>query len=141
MAESAKIGYWLFKQEPACYSYADLEHDGGTEWDGVSNALALKHLRQVKAGDCVLFYHTGKERAVVGEMVVVGVGGGEPSAVKVAPVRRLTPVTLATIKGDSLLREWDLVRLPRLSVVPTSERQWKRILELSQEGSGPAVSK
>jgi predicted RNA-binding protein with PUA-like domain len=139
MAESAKIGYRLFKQEPACYSYADLEHDGATEWDGVSNALALKHLRQVRAGDCVLFYHTGKERAVVGEMVVVGVG--ELSSVKVAPVRRLAPVTLATIKGDSLLREWDLVRLPRLSVVPTSERQWKRVLELSQEGSGPAVSK
>ena len=59
---------WLFKQEPTCYSFADLERDGKTLWDGISNALALQHLRKVKKGDRILFYHTGKEKAIVGEM-------------------------------------------------------------------------
>ena len=71
MAARGKIGYWLFKQEPSCYCYTDLERDGRTVWDGVNNALARRHLAKVRAKDRVFFYHTGKEKAVVGEMVVV----------------------------------------------------------------------
>lgn len=135
------MALWLCKQEPGCYSYQDLERDGSTNWDGVANPLARKHLRMMKPGDKVLFYHTGKEKAVVGEMVV----GAEPCldpvgddksavAVEMKAVRELAkPVTLATIKADKLLAKWDLVRLPRLSVVPVSEAQWKRVMELAEE--------
>jgi predicted RNA-binding protein with PUA-like domain len=130
---------WLFKQEPGCYSFADLTRDGKTVWDGVSNALAKKHLRQVKRGDRVLFYHTGKEKAVVGEMRAVADAREAPTAddptavvVEVAPVRELPhPVSLARIKADRLLKDWDLVRLPRLSVVPMTAAQWLRVEELS----------
>ncbi len=134
------MALWLFKQEPGCYSYSDLERDGSTLWDGVSNALARKHLRQVKPGDRVLFYHTGKDKAVIGEMKAVSEPEADPKSddpksvvLKVQFVRRLPkPVTLAAIKKDSLLIDWDLVRLPRLSVVPVTSEQWKRIEELGQ---------
>jgi len=141
MADNEKTGYWLFKQEPGAYSYADLERDGRTVWDGVTNALARQNLRRVRVGDRVLFYHTGAEKAVVGEMCVVA--APRPAAdddkqvvVEVAPVRRLTPVPLARIKEDALLREWELVRLPRLSVVPLTPAQWRRVEELSATASG-----
>lgn len=130
---------WLFKQEPDCYSYDALARDGSTVWDGVTNALARKHLRQVKRGDRVLFYHTGKEKAVVGEMKVVSAPMADPNSddensvvVTVKPVRRFArAVTLAQIKADKLLATWDLVRLPRLSVVPVTEEQWRRVEELA----------
>jgi predicted RNA-binding protein with PUA-like domain len=133
------MAMWLFKQEPSCYSLADLERDGSTTWDGVANALARKNLRQCKSGDRVLFYHTGKEKAVVGEMKVVGkpkvdANSDDPNAVVVVVkfVRRLAnPVSLSAIKEDTLLAKWDLVRLSRLSVVPVSEEQWERVEELA----------
>src|SRR5262249_46542420 len=131
---------WLFKEEPTCYSYEDLERDGRTAWDGVTNALACKHLRTVRTGDRVFLYHSGKEKAVVGEMRVVGEpypdpGGDDPKAVvvDVEPVCTISPVRLARIKKDRLLAGSDLVRLPRLSVVPLSEEEWQRIEELSGE--------
>jgi predicted RNA-binding protein with PUA-like domain len=137
------MALWLCKQEPDCYSFDDLVRDGGTVWDGVSNALARKHLRQMKPGDRVLFYYTGKQKAVVGEMVVAGEPRPDPKsddqaavAVEMKPVRKLArPVPLADIKADKSLATWDLVRLPRLSVVPVSEAQWKRIEKMS-EGVG-----
>ena len=139
MAGEEKTGYWLFKQEPECYSYADLERDGRTVWDGVTNSLAQKNLRQVRVGDRILFYHTGKQKAVVGEMVVVS--GPRPASdadkhvvVEVEPLRRLQAVTLEQIKADALLGNWDLVRLPRLSVVPVTPAQWQRVQELSGTG-------
>jgi predicted RNA-binding protein with PUA-like domain len=130
---------WLFKQEPSCYSFSDLERDGTTVWDGVSNALARKHLRAVKTGDRVLFYHTGKEKAVVGEMKVIAGPRPDPKGddeaavvVEVMSVRRWKrPVALPQIKSDKLLADWDLVRLPRLSVVPVSPEQWRRLEELA----------
>ena len=133
------MALWLCKQEPGCYSYDDLARDGSTVWDGVSNALARKHLRQMKPGDRVLFYHTGTEKAVVGEMVVAADPRPDPEAddeaavvVEVRPVRKFpAPVTLAQIKADKALAGWDLVRLPRLSVVPVSPAQWKRVEELA----------
>jgi predicted RNA-binding protein with PUA-like domain len=132
-------GGWLFKEEPSHYSFADLERDGQTVWNGVRNNLARKNLRKVQPGDRVLYYHTGKERAIVGEMLVLT--GAAPDtadedanavSVKVEAVRRWPkPVTLERIKQDSLLRTWDLVRLPRLSVMAVSPEQWQRLEELA----------
>jgi len=141
MGRRVQVTGWLFKQEPSCYSFADLERDRATIWDGVTNALALQNLRKVQPGDRVLFYHTGKEKAIVGEMRILE--GPAPDAsvpddskrvtVKVEFVRRWPrPVRLQEIKDDAQLRVWDLVRLPRLSVVPVSPAQWRRLDQLSQ---------
>src|SRR5260370_9900777 len=104
------MAYWLFKQEPGCYSFADLERDGHTVWDGCTNNLALKNLRQVKHGDRIFFYHTGKEKAVVGEMRAVSDprAGQDPKAVvvEVRAVRPLHHVTLDRIKDDPQLAAW-----------------------------------
>lgn len=134
------MALWLCKIEPDCYSFDALVRDGETLWDGVSNALARKNLRQMQPGDRVLYYHTGKEKAVVGEMVVAGAPGPDPKAddeaavvVAMRPVRKLTrSVALAEIKADKQLATWDLVRLPRLSVVPVTEAQWKRVEKLAE---------
>jgi predicted RNA-binding protein with PUA-like domain len=134
------MALWLCKQEPGCYSFDDLVRDGRTVWDGVNNALARKHLRQMKPGDRVLFYHTGKEKAIVGEMVVAGEPRPDPNgdeaavAVDMKPVRKLArPVQLAEIKADKTLSNWDLVRLARLSVVSVTESQWKRVEALASQ--------
>ena len=131
---------WVFKQEPDCYSFGDLQRDGITIWDGVTNNLALKHLRNVAIGDRILFYHTGKEKAVVGEMTVIEGPMPDPQAtdpkwvvVKVKPVKKWPrPVTLGEIKKDPQLQDWDLVKNSRLSVMPVSAEQWKRLVALSQ---------
>ena len=130
---------WLCKIEPDCYSFDTLLRDGETLWDGVSNALARKHLRQMKPGDRVLYYHTGKEKSVVGEMVVAGEPGPDTKAddeaavaVAMRPVRKLPrPVSLSEIKADKVLAAWDLVRLPRLSVVPVTDAQWNRVEKMA----------
>jgi predicted RNA-binding protein with PUA-like domain len=127
------MAYWLFKQEPDEFSYADLEAAGSAIWDGVSNPLAQKHLRAVAVGDQVFFYHTGREKAVVGIMEVVAGPQPDPAdakkvVVEVKPQRRLkTPVTLAAIKADAAFADWELVRMPRLSVMPVSAERWKKI--------------
>jgi predicted RNA-binding protein with PUA-like domain len=134
---------WLFKQEPDCYSYDQLLADKETIWDGISNALALKHLREVKVGDRIWFYHTGKEKAIVGEMKISAAPFQDPNesdpklvVVKVKPVRKLKqPVTLAQIKADVTLADWALVTNSRLSVMPCSEEQWKQVEALSKPGS------
>lgn len=136
------MALWLFKEEPDHYSFADLRREGRTLWTGVSNALARKHLREVRRGDRVLYYHTGKEKAVVGQMRVVSNPQPDPEAeddkgvaVEVEPVKLLAhPVPLARIKADPLLADWDLVRLPRLSVMAVTAEQWRRVEELSREG-------
>jgi predicted RNA-binding protein with PUA-like domain len=133
------MALWLCKQEPSCYSYDDLARDGTTLWDGVTNALARKHLRQMRPGDRVFYYHTGKEKAVVGEMVVAGEPRPDPKAkddaavvVEMRAARKLPrPVTLAEIKAEKTLATWDLVRISRLSVVPVTEAQWKRVETLA----------
>jgi predicted RNA-binding protein with PUA-like domain len=129
------MGRWLFKEEPSHYSFADLEREGSTDWDGVANALALQHLRKVRPGDRVFFYHTGNEKAVVGEMTVVAgpkSGDEKQPIVTVQAVRRLQhPVPLSRIKDDPAFADWELVRLPRLSVMPVTEAQWQRIEELA----------
>lgn len=131
---------WLFKEEPAEYGYDDLELDGETIWDGVRNNLARQHLRQVKKGDRVLFYHTGEEKAIVGEMEVTSDPYPDPNSddpkavvVRVRAVRRWKkPVTLRQIKETAQLKDWELVTLSRLSVVPITPVQWEKILELRQ---------
>jgi predicted RNA-binding protein with PUA-like domain len=135
------MAFWLFKEEPDHYSFAELERDGTTLWDGVSNNLARQNLRKVQAGDRILYYHTGKEKAVVGEMKALSGPLPDPNetdakavVVKVQAVRRWPlAISLAQIKADAELADWELVRLPRLSVVPVSARQWHRMEELSRE--------
>lgn len=137
------MAYWLFKEEPDHYSFADLEHDRSTVWEGVKNALARSHLRRICRGDRIWYYHTGKEKAIVGEMRAASDAAEAPGAedrgavaVKVEPVRRLdSPVTLAEIKKEPRLAGWELVRLPRLSVMPVTESQWRCIEELSKKKS------
>ena len=131
-------GGWLFKEEPTCYSYADLARDGETTWSGVTNNLALQNLRQVKPGDRVLFYQTGAIKAVVGEMCVTRgpvSEGDDPKlvAVMVKAVKQWPrPVTLAEIKQDPQFEDWDLVRNSRLSVMRVSSEQWQRLAKLGQ---------
>jgi len=129
---------WLFKTEPDCYSFADLQRDGRTVWDGITNALARKHLREVQDGDLIWCYHTGDERAIVGLMKAVGGPRPDPNdddpksvVVDLKPVKKLArPVTLSQIKADSALADWELVRMSRLSVVPVSMEQWRRVEQL-----------
>lgn len=129
------MAFWLFKEEPAAYSFADLERDGAATWTGVANALAQKHLRAVKAGDRVFFYATGKEKAVVGVMEATADPTPDPAdpagtrvAVAVKPVRRFAvSVTLAAIKADKSFAAWELVRLSRLSVMPVPDDLWAKV--------------
>jgi predicted RNA-binding protein with PUA-like domain len=133
------MAVWLFKEEPETYSFADLERDGSTTWSGVTNALAQKHLRAVRKGDRVLFYHTGKEKAVVGVMEATADASPDPTddagkrvVVSVKPVRKLkTPVTLVAIKADKAFAAWELVRVARLSVMPVPDELWKKIETMS----------
>lgn len=131
------MAYWLVKTEPTTYSYDDLQREGGTVWDGVANAVALKHLRAMKAGDEVFVYHTGKEKQIVGVATVAKPAYPDPArrdpklfVVDLAPRRRLErPVTLAAIKADGRFADWELVRVSRLSVMPVSAERWKWIVE------------
>jgi predicted RNA-binding protein with PUA-like domain len=135
------MAMWLFKEEPEHYSFGDLERDGHAVWDGVANHLALRNLRRISPGDRIFYYHSGKEKAIVGEMTAVSgpretADAGNPKSVvvEVKPVWRLpSPVTLRTIKEDPQLADWELVRLPRLSVMPVTDLQWRRVEELSSE--------
>ncbi len=129
---------WLLKTEPKEYSYDDLEKAGRDVWDGVRNPTALAHLRCMRQGDRAFIYHTGSEKAVVGLAEVVSepypdpAAGGPRVVVDVSPLGRLPrPVTLAEIKARPEFAGWELVRLPRLSVMPVSPERWQRILELA----------
>lgn len=133
------MALWLFKEEPGSYSFADLQRDKSTTWEGVTNALAQKHLRAVKKGDRVFFYHTGDEKAVVGIMEVTADPQpaandetGKLVAVTVKPMKAMkTPVTLAAIKADEAFADWELVRQGRLSVMPVPAALWKKIEEMA----------
>jgi predicted RNA-binding protein with PUA-like domain len=126
---------WLMKEEPSHYSYDDLAREGRTSWTGVRNPLAQKHLRSIRSGDRIFFYHTGDEKAVVGLARAAGAPYPDPAdktgklyAVDVEPVRKLArPVTLAAIKADKAFASFPLVRISRLSVMPVTDDEWKRI--------------
>ncbi len=130
--------YWLFKQEPSCYGLDQLETDGTTTWDGVTNAAARIHLRNTRKGDKVYFYHTGDEKAVVGIMEVTSDPKPDPQDEKgvvldVKFIKRLkNPVPLAAIKADPAFRDWELVRISRLSVMPCPAPLWKKIEAMSK---------
>jgi predicted RNA-binding protein with PUA-like domain len=127
---------WLFKTEPSSYSYAHLERDGQTVWDGVKNPLALKRLAAVAKGDRVLVYHTGGEKAVVGIAIVTRAAYPDPKqkdpkrvVVELRADRALAaPVLLASLRDNPKLAGFDLLRLPRLSVMPVSAAQWDEIV-------------
>lgn len=126
--------YWLLKTEPGDYSFADLEGDGTTTWDGVRNSAALKHMRAMQAGDRALVYHTGKERQVVGLAEIVAVTPSTPVTVEVRALRRLVQaVPLATFKADPFFADFALVRQSRLSVMPVNDEQWEYILRMARE--------
>ena len=130
--------YWIVKTEPSTYSYDDLAGQKRAVWDGVKNNLALKYLRQMQPGDRVLVYHTGDEKAVVGVAEVVSEAYPDPkqkdpklAVVDLRAVGRLPrPVPLAEIKEDRAFADLGLVRMGRLSVMPASADQFKRILKL-----------
>jgi predicted RNA-binding protein with PUA-like domain len=131
---------WLFKTEPSAYSFQQLQKDRRTVWDGVKNNLALKHLAGIKKGDAILVYHTGGEKAVVG--VARAASGAYPDPGKRDPKLLVVeieadkplprPVTLAEVKAHAKLKTFDLVRLPRLSIMPVSEERWKIIEETAR---------
>lgn len=127
---------WLLKTEPGEYSWHDLKREGSDTWDGVKGAGALKYLRSIKKGDAVFIYHTGKEKAVVGTAKVIREAYPDPAGTDdrllvidlEAGETLPRPVTLAEIKQSGRFDGWELVRQPRLSVVPVSEEQWAAII-------------
>ncbi len=129
---------WLFKEEPSHYSFEQLQADGRTVWSGVKNALAQKHLRAVRKGDRILYYHTGGEKAVVGVARAASHAYSDPAneslaVVDVTPVRPLQrPVSLAEVKASGRFASFPLVRMPRLSVMPVSDEEWAAIEEMSR---------
>lgn len=134
------MAQWLVKEEPENYSYAQLAKDGKTVWAGVRNPLAQKHLRSIRKGDSIFYYHTGKEKAVVGIAKAVSdaypdpaIGSGALFVVDVVPQRPLDkPVTLAAIKADKAFATFPLVRMSRLSVMPVTDEEWARIEKMSR---------
>lgn len=129
------MAIWLAKTEAGDYSLADLRRDGSTAWDGVSNPLALRHMRAMQPGDRVLIYHTGRERAIVGIAEVVRAAYQDAAGETVVDVafraELARPVTLAEVKEEPGLAGWELVRLSRLSVMPVPPEAWAFIARLS----------
>jgi len=129
---------WILKSEPSTYSFGDLLRDQTTTWDGIRNPAALLHLRAVRQGDPVMIYHSGTERAVVGLATVASDPYPDPTAddarrvvVKLSADRALPrPVPLAAIKADPAFADLGLVRISRLSVMPVSPAQWRRLLAI-----------
>ena len=123
---------YLLKTEPSEYSFADLQRDQATNWDGVSNPVALKHLRAMKSGDRLVIYETGDHKSAVGTATVVSVDNSDAKNPRVqikASKPLAQPVTLATIKANKVFADSPLVRQGRLSVVPLSEAQFKFLLK------------
>ena len=135
------MAYWLVKSEPSAYSWDQLEKDKQTTWDGVRNYAARLHLRAMKKGDEVFFYHSNEGTDIVGIAKVIKEAYQDPtteddrwSAVDLKPVRKLKkPVTLETIKKDKRLANMALVRIGRLSTQPVGDKEWAVVLELAGE--------
>jgi predicted RNA-binding protein with PUA-like domain len=130
---------WLFKEEPSHYNFDALVKDKKTVWSGVRNPVAQRHLRSIKKGDRIFYYHTGDEKSVVGIAKALGDAYPDPAdetgkahVVDVGAVNKLArPVTLKEIKADAWFKDFDLVRISRLSVMPVSDAQWARIEKMS----------
>jgi predicted RNA-binding protein with PUA-like domain len=132
------MNYWLLKSDPDDYSYGDLAKDGETVWDGVTNNLALQNLRKIKKGDYLLIYHTGDEKAIVGLAVAASNPYPDPNGdnekltvIDIKAKKRVKrPVTLSDIKQMPVFADFPLVRLPRLSVMPVTEEEYKQLSQL-----------
>jgi predicted RNA-binding protein with PUA-like domain len=118
---------YLLKTEPSVYSFADLQRDKSTVWDGVTNPVALRNLREMKPGDRLVIYHTGDDKKAVGTATVISVDASDPKnpQVKIKTGSGVKPVTLAQVKANRLFADSPLVRQGRLSVVPLSGAQFK----------------
>jgi predicted RNA-binding protein with PUA-like domain len=133
------LSYWILKTDSEVYPFADLERDRRTTWDGVSNPVALKHIRSMQPGDQLLIYHSGATKEIVGLAKVVGQPSadskdksGKLTVVDIEVDRRLPrPVSLAEIKAEPAFADLGLVRTPRLSVMPASPLQWKKLLAMA----------
>ncbi len=129
---------WLVKEEPENYSFAKFLSDKTTVWAGVKNPVAQRNLKEMKKGDRVFFYHTGKEKAVVGTATVSKTAYPDPKTANLVVVELAAgkalkrPVTLAEIKADKRFKEMPLVRIPRLSVQPVTDEQWDMIEAISK---------
>ncbi len=131
---------WLLKTEPSTYSFADLERDGKTVWDGVSSNAALKNIRAMKKGDLALIYHSGDEKALIGFATVTSDPYPDPKqndpklvVFDLKPRKRLPrPVPLVEIKKQKSMASFDLVRIPRLSVMPVTEKQWEVLMKVGE---------
>jgi predicted RNA-binding protein with PUA-like domain len=134
------MNYWLVKQEPESYSFSDFQKEGKTEWTGVRNYTARNNLKEMKVGDRVFYYHSGEERAVVGQASVTKTSFPDPTAkeeswvaVELEAGKALkNPVTLAAIKANPKLAEMKLVKLSRLSVSPVAKAEWDEIVAMSK---------
>lgn len=134
------MAMWLLKTEPDEFSFDDLVKARRAVWDGVANATALKHIRTMQKEDQAIIYHTGKEKAAVGIARIVTDPYPDPRdsdprivVFDLVPVRKFDhPVTLARIKSDPAFADWELVRIPRLSVMPVPLALWKKIEKLSE---------
>ena len=132
---------WLVKEEPENYNFDQFMADGHTVWSGVKNPVAQRNLRAMKKGDRVFFYHTGKQKAVVGTATVTVEAYPDPKdksgslvVVELAPDKKLKrPVTLAEIKSSGSFADWALVRVPRLSVMPVTEDQWAAVEAMARD--------
>ncbi|MFC3415614.1 EVE domain-containing protein [Algoriphagus hitonicola] len=130
--------YWMVKSEPSSYSWEDFESKGMDVWDGVRNYQARNYLREMKLKDQVLFYHSGKEKAVVGLAEVVAEAYPEPKAedwvsVDLKAVRKLdSPVSLQAIKAEEGLSELPILKQSRLSVLPLSKEEFELLIKMTQ---------
>ena len=131
------MAYWILKTEPTTYSFERLVKEKTAVWDGVTNPVALKNIRSMQKGDELMIYHTGDEKAVVGLASVASAPYADPKAAALTVVdieagkALARPVTLAEIRAEPAFKDMALVRMPRLSVVPASDAQWKKLLQMA----------
>jgi predicted RNA-binding protein with PUA-like domain len=137
------VKYWLAKQEPSGprgYNFSTFQKEKTTVWDGVHNNLALKHMRSMKKGDQIMYYHTGDERQAVGIMSVISNPYPNPEeynerfvVVKVKFKKKFRkPVSLEQMKKEESFKNWELLRIARLSVMPVPKSIWDKIVKMSQ---------
>jgi len=135
------MNYWLCKQEPSSYNFDSLESEKTTSWDDVHNYLAIKHINSMEKGDLAFFYHSGDEKQIVGIMEIISTAYPNPKeknpkfvTIDVKYKKRLKrPVTLAEMKTNKKFKDWELLRISRLSVMPVTSQIWNEILGISQK--------
>ena len=133
------MNYWLLKEEPKNYSFDILEREKNTTWDGIKNNLALKYIKQIKKGDELFIYHSGMEKLIIGIAKATSKPYPDPNNEKLlvfnikVKKRLKRTISLKEIKSNSIFKDFELVRLPRLSVMPVSQKYWNYIIKLSEK--------